>query len=128
SRSRGRCFPSPRRCGSSRGPGWRGPISPGPMTPRGRTPAGGAAPPRGARAGTLPVGALVRVAAPDGREGRVVAIGDADFATNLHLGVLGNRDLLLLAAEVAARGDQALTASRKRPGVSGPFSTLALTA
>ena len=56
------------------------------------------------------------------------SIGDADFATNLHLGVLGNRDLLLLAAEVAARGDQALTASRQRPGTSGPFSTLALTA
>jgi gliding motility-associatede transport system auxiliary component len=80
------------------------------------------------RAGPLPIGALVRVAAPDGHEGRVVAIGDADFATNLHLGVLGNRDLLLLAAEVTARGDQALTASRKRPGTSGPFSTLALTA
>ncbi len=80
------------------------------------------------RAGPLPLSALVRVAAPDGRDGRVVVIGDADFATNLQLGVLGNRDLLLLAAEVAARGNEALTASRKRPGSSGAFSTLALTA
>ena len=80
------------------------------------------------QAGPLPVGALARVATPDGREGRVVAIGDADFATNLHLAVLGNRDLLLVAAEVAARAQDALTASRRRPGVAGPFSTLALTA
>ena len=80
------------------------------------------------RAGPLPVGALVRVAAPDGREGRLVAIGDADFATNPNLAVLGNRDLLIVAAEVAARGPDALTASRKRSGPSGPFSTLALTA
>jgi hypothetical protein len=80
------------------------------------------------RAGPLPVAAFVRVAAPDGHEGRLVAIGDADFATNLHLAVLGNRDLLLVAAEVAARAQDALTASRRRPGVSGPFSTLALTA
>jgi hypothetical protein len=79
-------------------------------------------------AGPLPVAALVRVTAPDGHEGRLVALGDADFATNVHLAVLGNRDLLLVAAEVAARAQDALTASRRRPGVSGPFSTLALTA
>ena len=52
------------------------------------------------------------------REGRLVVVGDADFATNLHLGVLGNRDLLLAAAELAARGDEALTASRPRPATS----------
>ena len=52
---------------------------------------------------------------PDGREGRLVAIGDSDFASNFQLGVLGNRDLLLVAAEVAARGDQAMTAPRRPP-------------
>jgi hypothetical protein len=88
--------------------------------------------PRAFRAGTdrggpLPVAALVRVEVPGGREGRVLAIGDADFATNAHLAVLGNRDLLLAAAELTARAD-AMTAPRKRPGASGPFSTLALTA
>jgi ABC-type uncharacterized transport system involved in gliding motility auxiliary subunit len=77
--------------------------------------------------GPVPVGALVRVKAPGGREGRVVVLGDADFATNLHLDVLGNRDLLILAAEVAARDDDMLTASRRPPPPTGPFSTLALT-
>ena len=77
--------------------------------------------------GPVPVGALVLVEAPDG-EGRVVVIGDSDFATNLHVDVLGNRDLLLLAAEVAARGDDMLTAARHPPSTTGPFSTLALTA
>jgi hypothetical protein len=79
------------------------------------------------RVGPLPVGAVVRVRADD-REGRLVAIGDSDFISNFQLGVLGNRDLLLVAAEVAAHGDQALTAPRRRPTNAGPFSTLALTA
>jgi hypothetical protein len=79
------------------------------------------------RVGPLPVGALVRVPA-NGREGRLVAIGDSHFTSNFQLGVLGNRDLLLVAAEVAARGDQAMTAPRRQPTNAGPFSTLALTA
>jgi ABC-type uncharacterized transport system involved in gliding motility auxiliary subunit len=79
------------------------------------------------RVGPLPVGAVVRVPAGD-REGRLVAIGDSHFASNFQLGVLGNRDLLLVAAEVSARGDQAMTAPRHRPTSAGPFSTLALTA
>jgi hypothetical protein len=33
-----------------------------------------------------------------------------------------------VAAEVAARGDQAMTAPRRQPTSAGPFSTLALTA
>lgn len=77
------------------------------------------------RHGPLPVAALVRV--PGGaREGRVVVVGDADFATNLHVGVLGNRDLLLIAAELAVRPD-AYTASRPRPVSLSTFSTVALT-
>ena len=59
------------------------------------------------RVGPLPVGALVRVA---GRRARRVGSSSSailDFTSNLQLGVLGNRDLLLVAAEVAARGDQA---------------------
>ena len=62
-----------------------------------------------------------------GREGRVVVIGDADFATNLHLGVLGNRDLLLTAAELVARAD-ALAAARPAAPPGGTFSPLTLTA
>lgn len=78
------------------------------------------------RQGPLPVAVLVRVKAGDDREGRVVVIGDADFATNLHIGVLGNRDLLLAAAELAVRPD-AYTASRPRGPSLSTFSTLALT-
>jgi len=62
-----------------------------------------------------------------GREGRVVVIGDADFATNLHLGVLGNRDLLLTTAELVARAD-ALAAARPAAAPGGTFSPLTLTA
>ncbi len=56
-------------------------------------------------AGPVPVGALVLVEAPATGRAGWWSIGDSDFATNLHVDVLGNRDLLLLAAEVAARGD-----------------------
>ena len=78
------------------------------------------------RRGPLPVGVLVRVKADGDHEGRLVVIGDADFATNLHIGVLGNRDLLLAAAELAARPEP-YTASRPRPPSLSTFSTLALT-
>jgi ABC-type uncharacterized transport system involved in gliding motility auxiliary subunit len=79
------------------------------------------------RHGPLPVAALVRIPAGDDREGRIVVVGDADFATNLHLGVLGNRDLLLVIAELAVRPN-AYTASRPPPVSLSTFSTLALTA
>jgi hypothetical protein len=78
--------------------------------------------------GPLPVGAIARVSGAGEREGHLVAIGDAGFTRNLHLGVLGNRDLLLVAAEVAARGEHAMTAARRQPRNPGPFSSLVLTA
>jgi hypothetical protein len=96
---------------------------------------GGRAPesPRSFRPGTdfggpLPIAAIARVAGDGQREGRLVAIGDAGFTSNLHLGVLGNRDLLLVAAEVAARDKDAMTAARRQPRGGGPFSSLVLTA
>ena len=79
-------------------------------------------------AGPLPVGVIARVTGDGQREGRLVAIGDAGFTSNLHLGVLGNRDLLLVAAEVAARDKDAMTAARRQPRGGGPFSSLFLTA
>ncbi|HXJ36277.1 MAG TPA: GldG family protein [Candidatus Eisenbacteria bacterium] len=79
------------------------------------------------RRGPLPVAALARVDAGQGREGRVVVVGDADFGTNLHLGVLGNRDFLLVAAELATRAD-AYTAARPPVRSTSTFSSLALTA
>ena len=78
------------------------------------------------RRGPLPIAALARVDAGGDREGRVVVIGDADFATNLHLGVLGNRDFLLAAADLAVH-PHAYTASRPPAGSMSTFSTLALT-
>jgi gliding motility-associatede transport system auxiliary component len=77
--------------------------------------------------GPLPVAVFARVTAPGGREGRLVVIGDADFVSNLHLNVLGNRDLLLTAAELVARADP-LAASRPAAAPGGTFSPLTLTA
>jgi hypothetical protein len=77
------------------------------------------------RRGPLPVAALVRTRGEP--EGRVVVIGDTDFMTNLHLGVAGNRDFLLAAAELAVRAD-AYTASRPPTVSTSTFSTLALSA
>src|SRR5437867_3057415 len=57
------------------------------------------------RRGPLPVAALARIDGSDGREGRLAALGDADFVSNLHANVLGNRDLLLAVAGLVARGD-----------------------
>ena len=71
--------------------------------------------------------ALARVAAPDGREGRLAALGDADFVTNLHVNVLGNRDLLLTVGELVARGEP-LTGARPAVLPGGTFSPLTLTA
>jgi ABC-type uncharacterized transport system involved in gliding motility auxiliary subunit len=79
------------------------------------------------RRGPLPVAALARIAAPGGREGRIVVVGDADFVTNLDLNLLGNRDFLLVAAELAARADP-LAAPRPPAPPGGTLSPLALTA
>ena len=79
------------------------------------------------RRGPLPVAALARIAAPDGREGRLAALGDADFVTNLHVNVLGNRDLLLTVGELVARGEP-LTGARPAAPPGGTFSPLTLTA
>jgi ABC-type uncharacterized transport system involved in gliding motility auxiliary subunit len=79
------------------------------------------------RRGPLPIATFTRVPAAGGRDGQLVVIGDADFATNLHLGVLGNRDLLLTAAGLVARAD-ALTAARPAAPPAGTFSPLTLTA
>jgi ABC-type uncharacterized transport system involved in gliding motility auxiliary subunit len=81
------------------------------------------------RHGPLPVATFARIAASAGgrREGRLVVVGDADFVTNLHLNVLGNRDLLLTTAELVAR-DDALAAPRPTSPPGGTFSPLTLTA
>jgi ABC-type uncharacterized transport system involved in gliding motility auxiliary subunit len=77
------------------------------------------------RRGPLPIAAFAQAGA-EGREGRLVAVGDADFVTNLHLNVLGNRDLLLATAGLVARA-HALAAARPTAPPGGTFSPLTLT-
>jgi ABC-type uncharacterized transport system involved in gliding motility auxiliary subunit len=79
------------------------------------------------RRGPLPVATLVRTPGSGGREGRLLVIGDADFVNNVHLNLLGNRDLLLTAAGLAARADSPAAARPVQPP-GGTFSPLTLTA
>ncbi len=79
------------------------------------------------RRGPLPVAALARTAETGARSGALAVIGDADFITNLHVNVLGNRDLLLATAGLLARGDP-LAAARPAAQPGGTFSPLTLTA
>jgi ABC-type uncharacterized transport system involved in gliding motility auxiliary subunit len=60
--------------------------------------------------------------------GRLVVVGDADFASDAYLDLLGNRDLALNAVAWAG-GEEALTGMRNRtvPEVLRPLSPLVLT-
>ncbi len=82
------------------------------------------------RRGPVPVAAIARPAAGPGEHderGSVVAIGDAEFATNLYLGSLGNRDFFLNLAHLAARAE-VLIAGRGAATPGGTFSQIYLTA
>jgi hypothetical protein len=65
--------------------------------------------------------------AAGGRQGTIGVVGDADFVTNLHLNVLGNRDLFLATAGLLGRADP-LVAARPPGPQGGTFSSLTLTA
>jgi hypothetical protein len=72
--------------------------------------------------------AEVGVPREDGRRGRIVVVGDADFASNAYLDLLGNRDLALnaiawLAEEPALAGERNVPV----PEVARPLSPLVLT-
>jgi ABC-type uncharacterized transport system involved in gliding motility auxiliary subunit len=62
------------------------------------------------------------------RRGRLVVVGDADFASDAYLDLLGNRDLALNAVAWAAN-EEALTGERAKsvPEVIRPLSPLVLT-
>lgn len=62
------------------------------------------------------------------RGGRLVVVGDSDFATDAYLEVLGNRDVVLNAIAWAA-GEEALSADRPAPvpEIQRPLSPLVLT-
>jgi hypothetical protein len=84
-------------------------------------------------ANDVPGGASVVVmaevgAGADGRRGRLVVVGDADFASDAYLDLLGNRDLALNAAAWAAE-EATLAGARPKtvPEVIRPLSPLVLT-
>jgi hypothetical protein len=68
------------------------------------------------------------LAGTDQPPGRLVVVGDADFASDAYLDLLGNRDLALNAVAWAG-GEEALTGMRNKsvPEVLRPLSPLVLT-
>jgi len=76
------------------------------------------------RPGPLPIAAFARL---DAGGGRMVVVGDADFATNLHLDLLGNRDLLGAVAQLASQGTASAERRPERPEDT-TFSPMVLSA
>jgi len=80
--------------------------------------------------GSASVVVMVELGGGDGTggRGRLVAIGDADFASDAYLDLLGNRDLALNAIAWVA-GEDVLTGARTPnvPEVMRPLSPLVLT-
>jgi len=73
--------------------------------------------------GPVAIAASVTVPRAEGAPGRLVVIGDADFASNLLLDYLGNRDLLLNAVNWLS-GEESMLGSRpprQIPGVNQLF-------
>jgi ABC-type uncharacterized transport system involved in gliding motility auxiliary subunit len=79
------------------------------------------------RAGPLPVAAYATVAGTADTPGRIVFVGDADFVTDVHLDVLGNRELFLALAGLAAARPATL-AERPTSHPPSPLSAFVLTA
>jgi ABC-type uncharacterized transport system involved in gliding motility auxiliary subunit len=78
--------------------------------------------------GSASVVVMAEVAGGGERPGRLVVVGDADFASDAYLDLLGNRDLALNAVAWAG-GEEALTGARNKtvPEVIRPLSPLVLT-
>jgi hypothetical protein len=80
--------------------------------------------------GGAPVMAIAEVGSPEPaqRRGRIVVVGDADFASDAYIDLLGNRDLVLNAVAWAAE-EGALAGQRKAQvaEVFRPLSPLVLT-
>lgn len=77
--------------------------------------------------GPIPVAAIARLPGSDETSGSVVVVGDAEFATNLYVGTLGNRDFFLNLAHLASRAE-ALIGSRREILPGGTFSRIHMTA
>jgi ABC-type uncharacterized transport system involved in gliding motility auxiliary subunit len=73
--------------------------------------------------GPVPVGASVLIRNADGKAGRLLVYGDADFASNLLLDYLANRDLLLNSVNWLA-GEETMLGTRpptQAPGINQLF-------
>jgi hypothetical protein len=84
--------------------------------------------------GPLPVAMLVSMRHASGENepgrqgpGRVIVFGDSDFVTNLHLNLLGNKDLFMSTVAVLAEEPE-LVAVRSKGPPRGTLSPIALTA
>ena len=78
--------------------------------------------------GPVPVAAIARATgANDQTSGSLVVVGDGQFASNLYVGTLGNRDLFLNLAHLASRAEE-LIGTRREILPGGTFSRLHLTA
>lgn len=83
--------------------------------------------------GPLPMGVLVTGTLQlDGDRpaeqfrGQLMVFGDSDFASNLYLNLLGNKDLFMSSIAVLAE-DQELVAMRRKSHLPGPLSPIYLT-
>lgn len=78
--------------------------------------------------GPVPVAVIARATgANDQTGGSLVVVGDGQFASNLYVGTLGNRDLFLNLAHLASRAEE-LIGTRREILPGGTFSRLHLTA
>jgi ABC-type uncharacterized transport system involved in gliding motility auxiliary subunit len=79
--------------------------------------------------GPLPVGVIATVesAPPASAGGRVAVFGDSDFASNLYLNLMGNKDLFMSTVAVLAE-DEDLVAVRRKGMQHGSISPISLTA
>jgi ABC-type uncharacterized transport system involved in gliding motility auxiliary subunit len=83
--------------------------------------------------GPLPVGVMVAGSAQaegtptaEPFRGQIMVFGDSDFANNLYLNLLGNKDLFMSSIAVLAE-DQELVAMRQKSEIPGPISPIYLT-
>ena len=82
--------------------------------------------------GPLPVAVMVTTAPPGegatkpGAGGRMIVFGDSDFASNLYLNLLGNKDLFMSSVGVLAE-DQELIAVRRKGLPRSSLSPVSLT-
>ncbi|HWP64374.1 MAG TPA: DUF4350 domain-containing protein [Candidatus Limnocylindria bacterium] len=88
----------------------------------------GGAPTADDRQGPLDVMVRLELPGPGGHDGRLVVVGDADFASDAYYDLLGNADLALNAIAWLAREDVlAGTREKQIPEVQRPLSPLVLT-